>query len=235
MLDITVDEIEMLLPYLYRLDAREASARLVEKGAAAVDPLLRVLDGSYPLPTLERHALTAVEEALLECTGIESPLNAEEARARAAYLLGMIGSPRAVAPLMAAFRREQEPLVTTAIVRALGEIGDRRTLDILVGALCADTEFETLKAAITGVAAIGDARGARGLLALVDEILALPPEAWDEHGSNLRTNDAGITEHIARTELWYAVDIIRQIGDRDARATLDALLANAPDYVTVIQ
>lgn len=235
MINTTVDQVDQLIPYLYRLDARAASSRLTELGDEAVDPLIRVLNGSYPLPDIEPNALTAVEEALLECAGIETPLNALEARARAAHLLGMIGSARAVPALIMAFGRERERMVHMAIVQALGAIGDRRALDILTGALCADTEFATLRAAIGGVGVIGDARGARSLLALVREIVALPPEAWDDHGSNLSTNDFGMTEHIVRTEFREAVQTIRQIGDRGSRAALEDILADAPNYVIAIR
>lgn len=121
-------EIERLLAQLYSADAREASDRLVALGAAAVEPLIAVLNGQHALPNLRLYG------------GIGSVPDSAAARERAAYLLGDIGDTRAVEPLIAAYTRETSRYTRLAIALALGKIGDARAAATLV-ALLDDVPF----------------------------------------------------------------------------------------------
>jgi HEAT repeat protein len=116
-------EIEPLIAQLYSADARAAGDRLAALGAAAVEPLIGVLNGQHQIPNL----------SLFDSIGTAPDSSA--ARERAAYLLGDIGDRRAVEPLIAAYTRESDRYIRLATVLALGKIGDARAVDTLTAAL----------------------------------------------------------------------------------------------------
>ncbi|MFN8563580.1 MAG: HEAT repeat domain-containing protein [Anaerolineae bacterium] len=118
-----MNEVEPLLAHLYSADAREAADRLVALGAPAVEPLIALLSGQHPTPDWTQ----------FEGFGAAPDTNA--ARERAAYILGDIGDPRAVEPLIAAYARESDRYIRLAAVLALGKIGDPRGLPTLTAAL----------------------------------------------------------------------------------------------------
>lgn len=118
-----MSEVEPLLAHLYSADAREAADRLVALGAPAVEPLLDLLDGRHSTPDWTQFE------------GFGAAPDANAARERAAYILGDIGDPRAVEPLIAACARESDRYIRLAAVLALGSIGDPRALPMLITAL----------------------------------------------------------------------------------------------------
>lgn len=118
-----MNAIEPLIASLYSADARQAGDRLVALGAAAVEPLIAVLNGQHEIPDLSR----------IDRFG--STPDSSAARERAAYLLGDIGDRRAVEPLIAAYTRERDRYIRLAAVLALGKIGDPRAVETLIAAL----------------------------------------------------------------------------------------------------
>jgi HEAT repeat protein len=137
-----MDEIEQLIPHLYSFDARAASKRLVELGAAAVEPLVAVLSGAYPVP-----------DVIVTSMGVPAPPDRDAARERAAYLLGEIGDASAVEPLIATFSGAavSDRYLRLAAARALGRIGDARAVDTLIAALAVPAwtpDFNDLVAAL---------------------------------------------------------------------------------------
>jgi HEAT repeat protein len=119
-------EIERLIVLLYSADAREAGARLAALGAAAVEPLIAILNRQYLAPDLSQ---------LNTIGAIGSAPDVTAARERAAYVLGDIGDPRAVDTLLAAYAGETDRHIRLAAALALGKIGDPRAVDTLLAAL----------------------------------------------------------------------------------------------------
>jgi len=288
---------ERLIPYLYSLDARAASERLIALGAAAVEPLMRVVSGEYPLPDLTKVQAVEIDGVLLECVGTDAGANADAARERAAYILGDIGDARAVDTLIAAHAKEAERHAKLAMARALGRIGDARAVDTLIAALAApawtphyrylvddlarlggeraieplirqmqregysygsaaqaarallaykddarvldglidglriEGEFATQEAVIGALGEIGGAKAAQALLKLVNAMIALPAERWDEREENLSETDQGVIFHMLKTGFRDAVKAIRRIGDAETRAALEQALAGAAAWV----
>jgi HEAT repeat protein len=108
---------------------------------------------------------------------------------------------------------------------------DPRVLDGLIGALRLDAEFSTLQTVIEILGEWGDARGARALLSFVREMIALPPERWDDRFDNLSETNEGVTFHILKTELSAALIAIRRIGDRESMDALERALSESPVYI----
>src|SRR5664279_3160442 len=153
-----VADAERLIPYLYTLDARAAGSHLVALKAAAVNPLIAVLDGSYPLPDLRRLDLTEIA-----CVAVGTA-DSDAARERAAYLLGDIGDPRAVDALIAAFARETDRYIRLAVVRALGKIGDPRAIEPLIAALALPAWTPDYCLLVDDLARIGGERAVEPLI-----------------------------------------------------------------------
>ncbi len=153
---MTMDEAARLIPYLYTADAREAGSRLVVLGAAAVEPLIAVLNGQQAIPDLSPLDLPPPLRGAAP--------EADAAKERAAYLLGEIGDRRAVEPLIAAFARETDQYIRLAAVRALGMIGDPRAVDTLIAALEIPPWSPDYCALVDDLARIGGARAVEPLI-----------------------------------------------------------------------
>jgi HEAT repeat protein len=158
---------EGLIPYLYTYNARLASRELVALGAASVDSLIAVMSGAYPVPDLAPLERTDESRTLLGCLGVPPSPDGAAARERAAYLLGDIGDPRAVAPLIAAFAGESNRFMRMAIVRALGKIGDPRATDTLIAALAAPAWTPDFCILVDDLARIGADRAIEPLIGVV--------------------------------------------------------------------
>ncbi len=159
-------EAERLLPFLYSLDARAASERLLSLGAAAVEPLIRVLSGQYPLPDLAKVEATEIDGVLLVCFGAAALPDAAAGRERAAYLLGEIADERAVAPLAAAYGRETERHAKLAMARALGMIGHQDAVEVLVAALETPAWTPHYRLLVDDLARLGGERAIEPLIRL---------------------------------------------------------------------
>ena len=117
---------------------------LIALGKDAVEPLIQVVSGVYPLPDLTKVEALELDGVPLACIGTNAAVNADAAKERAAYILGDIGDARAVDSLIAAHARESERHAKLAIARALGKIGNAQAVDSLIAALenaCVDTEL----------------------------------------------------------------------------------------------
>ena len=148
--------------------------------------------------------------------------------------LARIGGERAIEPLIGVMQSVTYSYGSAALaVRLLADRrADPRVLDGLVGALRLDAEFATLEALIEVMSEIGDPRGAEALLKLVNEMIDLSPERWDDRYDNLSETDQGVTFHVLRTEFQAAVAAIRQIDDEETVAALEAVLSAAPAAIT---
>jgi len=160
-------DVEGLIPYLYTYNASPASHQLVGYGSVAVLPLVAVMIGVWPVPDLAPLEATEGSRALLGCLGVPSTPNCAAARERAAYLLGDIGDPRAVEPLIAAFAGEKDRFMRMAIVRALGKIGDPRALDTLIAALAAPAWTPDFCILVDDLARIGGERAVEPLIGVM--------------------------------------------------------------------
>ncbi|HVU15056.1 MAG TPA: HEAT repeat domain-containing protein [Phototrophicaceae bacterium] len=296
-----MDEVEQLISYLYTFDARAAATRLIEIGAAAVEPLVAVINGTREAPDVWRLKKAAdVPAPLITCLELMPQIDSAAAKERAAYVLGDIGDTRAVEPLITAYPHESERHIRLAILRALGKIGDARAVDTLIAALdvppwtpeytivisdldriggeriveplihflhrprysygCAaraihalvrrrndprvldaiidslrlDAEFVTLDAAFSALEDIGDRRGVKALLNLINQMIDQPAECWDDRDDNLSETEQGVIYHVLRTEFQRAVAVIRRVGDADASAVLDRTLDSAPAYIQAL-
>jgi len=67
--------------------------------------------------------------------------------ALAAQILGRLGNPRAVEPLLEVFARTRDPEVQEAAIHALGELGDPRAIALLSRVLEESSMFITLRVA----------------------------------------------------------------------------------------
>src|SRR4051812_37761217 len=158
---------EGLIPYLYTYNARLASQQLVALGTMAVIPLVAVMSGGWPVPDLAPLEATEESRMLLGCLGVPPTPNCAAARERAAYLLGDIGDPRAVEPLIAAFTGETERFMRMAIVRALGKIGDPRAIEPLITALAAPAWTPDFGILVDDLARIGGEGAVEPLIGIV--------------------------------------------------------------------
>lgn len=157
-------QVERLIPYLYSLDARAASERLIALEGEAVEPLLRVVSGEYPLPDLTKTQAVEIDGVLLACVGTDAGANADAARERAAYILGDIGDARAVDTLIAAHAKETERHAKLAMARALGQIGDARVVDTLIAALAAPAWTPHYRVLVDDLARLGGERAIEPLI-----------------------------------------------------------------------
>lgn len=84
--------------------------------------------------------------------------------ALAAHILGRLGDPRAVEPLLGAFDRTRDPEVQEAAVRALGELGDPHAVALLSRVLKESNMFITLR--VAAAEALGMIGGEQAIQAL---------------------------------------------------------------------
>ena len=143
---------------------------------------------------------------------------------RVAKVLGLIGDPRAVDPLLAVIKGEYGYRLN--VVEALGKLGDRRAVPALIAALTQEYD-DVREAAASGLGALGDARA-------VDPLLAATREHWDQ---SLRRSVVDAMAEIGIGDLrpdqraayyTYAGDVARAIGL--GRAAVEPLIAILADW-----
>jgi HEAT repeat protein len=125
-----------------------------------------------------------------------------------AEVLGRIGDVRAVGPLIAALRDENEVRhVRKAAVEALGRIGDARAVAPLAAAL-KDGESWQRKAASQALGRIGDARAVEPLLAALGDYWDVRKAAAEALVAIYRSGKLGPEE---RTLLLAQRSVIREV------------------------
>ena len=102
-------------------------------------------------------------EALPGLIATLDPEVAHRPRRDAVHLLGNLGDPRAVEPLLALL---EDPRLRRRAAIALGRIGDRRALEPLVGLLEDNDQSSVRDAVARALGQIGDPRGLETVLAL---------------------------------------------------------------------
>lgn len=147
--------------------------------------------------------------------------------------LARIGGESAVEPLIGLIRREDYTYGSAA--RAAAHLAlhrdHPRAVIGLTGGLRLDAEFATVQAVTAALGEMGGTVGVCALLDFIREMMALPPERWDEREDNLSETDQGVAFHILKTEFHDAASAVRRAGDAEASAALDRLLAGAPSYL----
>jgi HEAT repeat protein len=147
--------------------------------------------------------------------------------------LARIGGARAVEPLIGVVQSKTYSYGCAAHAARIlsSRHDDPRVLDGLIGGLRLDAEFSTLQTVIDILGEWGDPRGAQALVSFVRELIALPPERWDDRFDNLSETDEGVTFHILKTELNAAIKAIRRIGDGETVDALKRALNESPVYI----
>ncbi len=180
----------------------QGEAELRKLGVAALDALIRVLNGQHKPPRLKRPT---------GWLGIGPSAKELEAyaRRRAAALLGWIHDPRATEALLEVVQNGNDEGLSQAAALALGEQGDQRAVEPLIEALYSpDYSIRAQAAELLGrlrsrqavdalirvaltdgqpsprwqamraLSAIGDVRAVPPLTAILQNLLALPAEDW---------------------------------------------------------
>jgi hypothetical protein len=132
-------------------------------GPPAIAPLREALRADEPLPRAVAAELLGRLGALEATDDLVGVLRSadEGTRERAARSLGLIGSPRAVAPMVAEIAEGGgSEALRRAVVEGLGAIEDPSTVDVLTS-LLADDDHEVARAAAKALVRLGPAGRAR--------------------------------------------------------------------------
>jgi len=152
---------------------------------------------------------------LIEYLGRDVPIQ----RSNAAKTLGLIGDPRAEAPLVAALFDKNE-LVRETVAGALGRFNSTRTVDALVAAL-RDADERVRSAAAHSLGQIKDVRALPPLLAgLLDGKVEGAADAIAEFGS---VAVGPLRAVLMGPEGWRAVKAFEKMGDIGANELISAL------------
>ncbi len=228
-----------LMPQIDSAAAKERAAYILGDigDTRAVEPLI----SAYPQES-ERHIQLAILRALGKIGDVRAvdtliaaldvpPWTPEYAIVISD--LDRIGGERVVEPLIRFLQtpRYSYGCAARAINALARRQSDPRVLDAIIGALRLDAEFVTLDAAFAALEDIGDQRGVKALLNLINQMSGQPADCWDDRDDNLSETDQGVIYHVLRTEFLRAVEVIRHIGDADASAALEHVLFSAPAYI----
>jgi HEAT repeat protein len=159
---------------------KQAAQRLIKIGQPAIAPLVRVLGSKkwWDDPVINA-------SRILVCIGppavpaLIQGLNGSSGGGPAAGVLGRIGDPRAVEPLITNLAH-CKPWAKRSVIEALGSLKDRRAVKPLI-ALLADSEYNASAARALGM--IGDRRAVEPLIKAVEK--KLREESNDISGSEV--------------------------------------------------
>jgi HEAT repeat protein len=219
----------------------QGESELRKLGMAALEPLLRVLNGEHKPPRFKRPT------GWLGIGPSSKELEAY-ARRRAAALLGRLRDPRATEALLAATQNGADEGLRQAAALALGEQGDPRAVEPLIEALySSDYSIRAQAAEMLGrlrsrqavdalirmaltdgqpgprwqamraLGLIGDARAVPALTAILQNLLALPAADWAV------PDRLGYSEDETDQPLWatcnYALEALATLGSAAQSAT----------------
>jgi HEAT repeat protein len=151
-------------------------AHVGESLVAALNQLLTPLHvGLWPaltaLEDLKQFNLARSVELLLSC--LQDPRL--EIRETAAWAVAYLGDTRAVEPLLACLRQEQNISKRMRIMDALGQLGDGRAVEPLLACLSQAQRAHEISSAVSAVRALGQVGNGRAM----EPLLACLEDEWD--------------------------------------------------------
>jgi HEAT repeat protein len=218
----------------------QGEGELRKLGAAALEPLLKVLSGQHKPPRLKpptgwlgigpsakeleayarQHAAAVLghirDPRAAEALLIAAQNSADEGLSQAAALaLGEHGDPRAVQPLIEALYSSDFGTRAQA-AEMLGRLRSRQAVDALIRMALTDGQPSPRWQAMRALGTIGDARAVGPLSAILTNLLTLPAEDWAV------PDRVGYSEDEADQPLWatcnYALEALGALGSASQSA-----------------
>lgn len=182
---------------------------------------LRFIDPNWPRSPAARTVVPAYLQAVTE--------GEVEVRVAAAFVLGTIGDPRAVDPLIACLGNSERE-IRKAAASALGMLRTRKAVEPLIG-LLTDTDTEVRRCTVNSLWSIGDDRVVEPIAGQLRDESRVVREAAAEALQALGWQPGNVDEHA-----WFAVGSRQwETASRLGQPALPALLSALKDYDKSIQ
>lgn len=249
-----MNDLGILINTLYHPDERirtQAEAELRRAGSATLEALIAVLNRQHRPPKIKRatgflsfrptpqeietdarrRAIALLEklddgraaEALAEALRDDN----EAVSLSAALALGRRGDWRAVKPLIEALY-SQDYVIRADAADLLGALGDRQAVDALIRVMLTDGQPIPRWQAMRALGRLRDARALPPLIAMLENMLALPIDQWALPDMEAYSEDELL--QTVWTTCTYAIEALGAIGSPQALPVLERLTQEAPAH-----